>query len=141
MPDKPALLLLSVGHTWADMQFTYASLIWVSWFTTLLNTCLCYPHRQVQASQTLGVRAVSQRFQKPYNVCTSDWAPIVRCTDGQDPDEFSGYQVALWRELARDLGWADGDWSFVCMDWTPMIDDLLDPNGACTMAAAGMQAL
>lgn len=50
---------------------------------------------------------------------------------------YSGYQVALWREIAADLGWADSDWFFSCVDWTEMINDLVDPAGNCTFAAAG----
>jgi hypothetical protein len=55
----------------------------------------------------------------------------------EDPADFSGFQIALWREIAHDLGWEDSDWSFSCVDWTAMIDDLVDPNGACSFAAAG----
>jgi hypothetical protein len=54
-----------------------------------------------------------------------------------DPADFSGFQIALWREIAHDLGWEESDWSFSCVDWTAMIDDLVDPNGACSFAAAG----
>lgn len=61
----------------------------------------------------------------------------VMCADMEDPSHYTGYQVALWREIAADLGWADSDWTFSCVDWTAMIDDLVDPNGSCSFAAAG----
>ena len=35
------------------------------------------------------------------------------------------------------MGWADGDWTFSCVDWDAMIEDLTDPNGLCSFAAAG----
>jgi len=61
----------------------------------------------------------------------------VRCADLEDPSKFDGYQVALWRKVAADLGWADGDWTFSCVDWTAMIDDLKSTDGKCSFAAAG----
>ncbi|WIA23669.1 hypothetical protein OEZ85_000370 [Tetradesmus obliquus] len=81
----------------------------------------------------------SSRFSPPYNVCTSHWAPIVMCDGIDDSADYTGFQVALWREIARDLGWADSDWSFSCVDWTAMIDDLVDPDGVCSFAAAGVE--
>jgi hypothetical protein len=38
------------------------------------------------------------------------------------------------------MGWEDADWTFTCIDWTPMIEDLIAPHGRCTMAAAGARA-
>lgn len=61
----------------------------------------------------------------------------VTCTEGEDPATFGGFQIALWREIAEDLGWEDSDWTLSCMDWTAMIDDLADPSGLCSFAAAG----
>lgn len=55
--------------------------------------------------------------------------------------DYDGYQLALWREIAADMGLKEGtDWSFQCMDWDVMIDDLVDENGNCTLAAAGTWA-
>jgi hypothetical protein len=65
-------------------------------------------------------------------------APQVTCSPDADPSTYDGYQIALWRRIATNMGWAEGDdWVLSCVDWTPMIEDLLSPNGACTMAAAG----
>lgn len=55
----------------------------------------------------------------------------------ENPTDYTGFQVALWREIANNLGWADTDWTFSCVDWTAMIDDLVDPSGLCSFAAAG----
>lgn len=63
----------------------------------------------------------------------------VTCDPTQPPTTYDGYQVELWRRIATELGWGDGDWFFTCMDWTPMIDDILSADGKCTMAAAGAQ--
>ncbi|WIA44160.1 hypothetical protein OEZ86_010495 [Tetradesmus obliquus] len=63
----------------------------------------------------------------------------VMCADMEDPSHYTGYQVAVWREIAADLGWADSDWTFSCVDWTAMIDDLVDPNGSCSFAAAAVE--
>ena len=84
-------------------------------------------------------RALAQtdRYTKPYKICTSEWTPMVTCSAEEDPSTYSGFQVELFREVAHHLGWPDEDYYFACEDWTPMIDDLLSPNGTCTMAAAG----
>lgn len=61
----------------------------------------------------------------------------VTCEGVDDPSNYSGYQIELWRAIATDLGWSDTDWTFYCMDWTIMIDDLSSSQGNCTAAAAG----
>jgi hypothetical protein len=61
----------------------------------------------------------------------------VRCADMENPGDFDGFQIALWREVAQDMGWAPEDWTFTCVDWTEMIDDLTSPDGLCSFAAAG----
>jgi hypothetical protein len=37
------------------------------------------------------------RGVKPYQVCTSSWEPMVTCTPGADPSQFTGYQLELFR--------------------------------------------
>lgn len=32
----------------------------------------------------------AERLAKPFNVCVSDWVPMVRCSPDQDPSEFKG---------------------------------------------------
>lgn len=49
-----------------------------------------------------------------------------------------GFHVAhVCVQLAADMGWADSDWTFTCVDWDAMIEDLTDPAGLCSFAAAG----
>jgi ABC-type amino acid transport substrate-binding protein len=63
----------------------------------------------------------------------------VMCEDMADPAAFTGYQVALWREIAQDLGLQEtNDWVFSCVDWNMMIEDLASPNGSCSFGAAGV---
>jgi len=94
-----------------------------------------------------------------YQVCLSSWSPLVYCDRGQDSSTFSGYQVELIRSLARSLNWTElisspqrpasfpahsndagaAYFTLRCMDWTPMIQDLLNTqNGTCFMSAAGV---
>ncbi|KAF6257197.1 hypothetical protein COO60DRAFT_30052 [Scenedesmus sp. NREL 46B-D3] len=103
------------------------------------TTLLDLSRAQEISAALRALNSSAARFQKPYNVCTSDWAPMVMCADKEDPADFSGFQIALWREIAHDMGWADSDWSFSCVDWTAMIDDLVDPNGSCSFAAAAVE--
>eukprot|EP00879_Flechtneria_rotunda_P028319 GHRR01030420.1.p1 GENE.GHRR01030420.1~~GHRR01030420.1.p1 ORF type:complete len:187 (+),score=34.91 GHRR01030420.1:117-677(+) len=77
------------------------------------------------------------RYQKPYNVCISEWTPMVKCV-GLPPRQYSGYAVALWRIIAQDLGWADAEWSFTCIDGGAMLDDLSDTAGLCSFSPAGV---
>ncbi|GBF93621.1 hypothetical protein Rsub_06343 [Raphidocelis subcapitata] len=63
----------------------------------------------------------------------------VTCDAAADPSTYDGYQIELWRRIATAMGWADSDWTFTCIDWTPMIEDLIAPDGRCTMAAAGVE--
>jgi len=66
----------------------------------------------------------------------------VTCSPDEDPSTYDGYQIALWRRIATEMGWtsADSDWTFSCLDWSPMLEDLMAPDGLCTLAAAGALA-
>lgn len=47
-------------------------------------------------------------------------------------------QYQLFQIIAMELGWSEEDWTWSgCLGWTEMIDELLDPDGSCFMAAAG----
>lgn len=62
----------------------------------------------------------------------------VMCEGMSDPADFTGYQVALWREIATDLGLQETkDWVFSCVDWNMMLEDLANANGSCSFGAAG----
>eukprot|EP00878_Enallax_costatus_P030352 GHUV01033042.1.p1 GENE.GHUV01033042.1~~GHUV01033042.1.p1 ORF type:complete len:137 (+),score=4.37 GHUV01033042.1:332-742(+) len=119
---------------------------WPCMLCLALGACVCAglplvtgPLTSSKVRSMLASRNTLSRYQKPYNVCTSDWAPIVTCAGLDDQTQYDGFQVALWRKIATDLGWADSDWTFSCVDWTEMINDLLSPTGSCSFAAAGGQ--
>lgn len=95
------------------------------------------PPSALRASKAAPPFPALPRYQKPYNICTSAWTPFIDCTSDGASSTYSGYQIDLWRLMVADLGWAEEDWFFSCLDWSPMIDDLLDPNGNCFAAAAG----
>lgn len=49
----------------------------------------------------------------------------------------AGYQIELFRMAASEVGWAESDFIFTCMDYTVMMADLNDPAGNCTVVATG----
>eukprot|EP00879_Flechtneria_rotunda_P033334 GHRR01036906.1.p1 GENE.GHRR01036906.1~~GHRR01036906.1.p1 ORF type:complete len:278 (+),score=68.62 GHRR01036906.1:617-1450(+) len=81
------------------------------------------------------------KFSPPYNVCVSDWQPMVKCTAGPEVSEtpFKGYQIELFRLLAQQVGWTAEDYKFTCMDWTDLMEDLRSDSGLCSMTASGVQ--
>lgn len=83
--------------------------------------------------------SVNPRYTtQPYNICISDWTPMVYCKDIEDPATYTGFAVDVMRNIATDLGWVEGvNYTWTCMDTSPMIDDLLNPNGSCYVAAGG----
>ncbi|KAF6257204.1 ligand-gated ion channel-domain-containing protein [Scenedesmus sp. NREL 46B-D3] len=50
-----------------------------------------------------------------------------------------GYQVELFRMLAQEVGWEDGDYAFTCMKYSDMLEDLKSPTGLCSLSAAGVE--
>jgi ABC-type amino acid transport substrate-binding protein len=79
----------------------------------------------------------ASRYSKPYRICTTPWSPIVTCEPGGDPSSFSGYQIELFNDIVRSLGWEADDWYYDCIDWSTMLEDLRAANGTCFMAASG----
>ena len=55
-----------------------------------------------------------------------------------DPDNWSGYEVELFRRIADKLNWPLDQMKWKCMDWAEMEDALLAANGTCDIAAAGI---
>lgn len=100
----------------------------VSAFNNTMHTTVPSASRQLQQTA---------RYSPPYKICVSDWAPIVYCSGIDDPAHFKGYHIELFSLVAKDLGWAPDDWSFSCMTWSDMMNDVLDPAGSCYMSAAG----
>ena len=76
------------------------------------------------------------RFQKPYNICTSDYQPFVACA-GMEPSEYDGLQIALFKKWAKELGWTEADYVLTCLPWGDMMDDIRSSDGHCFLAAAG----
>lgn len=50
---------------------------------------------------------------------------------------YAGYQIELFRMAASEVGWAEADFVFTCMDYTVMMADLNNPAGNCTVVATG----
>ena len=66
-----------------------------------------------------GSDSASRYLQKPYNICISDWAPMVQCKGIDDPFKYTGYQVEMFRYMAEDFGWLEGeDFQGHCMGWS-----------------------
>lgn len=79
----------------------------------------------------------ARRYQKPYNICISDWTPLVECNGLVSPDDYTGYLVSMVRYIVDDLGWAEGDWFMHCMGPSDVVNDLADPDGSCLFVASG----
>lgn len=63
---------------------------------------------------------------------------MVSCDPADDPATYTGYVVELFRLVAGELGWHEGDdWVMRCMRYGDMIADVRDPSGSCAIAAAG----
>lgn len=66
----------------------------------------------------------------------------VFCEPDKNESTYTGYQVALWREVSKRLPWLpEGSYFFDCMDWTAMIDDMVMPNGTCFAAPSGVDVI
>jgi hypothetical protein len=82
-----------------------------------------------------GNDSAGRYLQRPYNICISDWAPMVQCKGIEDPFEFTGYQVEMFRYMAEDFGWLEGeDFQWHCMGWS----EVREGGAACR--AQGLQA-
>lgn len=59
-------------------------------------------------------------------VCISPYTPQVYCDVSQPQHTYTGYQVELFRELAKRVTWLANPsaWFFDCMPWTPMVGSL-----------------
>ena len=63
----------------------------------------------------------------------------VQCDPKKDQESYTGYQVELWRDVARLAPWLGPDsYFFDCLEWGAMIADLVSPNGTCFAAPAGV---
>ncbi|WIA44152.1 hypothetical protein OEZ86_010489 [Tetradesmus obliquus] len=64
---------------------------------------------------------------------------MVMCKHDDDHTTFTGYQVELFRMLAQEVGWEEGDYVFSCIKYSEMIDDLKSPTGLCSLSAGGVE--
>lgn len=71
-------------------------------------------------------------------VCVSDWTPAVYCLDKEDPRDYSGFEVELFRRVISLLGWTEEMLEWRCMGWDDMMDDLYNST-SCDLAPSGMQ--
>lgn len=111
-----------------------------SWHTALFALCLLWVvgYSALAAQQTDALAKRLERTSGKKEVCISSWTPMVYCDNTTDPANYTGYQVELFRHVAQELQWAPESWYFRCMDWTPMLDDLLSDSGTCYLSAAGI---
>ncbi len=54
-----------------------------------------------KSSSTHGMCTTITQCTPSDNICTSEWKPIVTCDSAQDGSTYSGYQIELFRLLAR----------------------------------------
>lgn len=71
-------------------------------------------------------------------VCVTPWTPQVRCAANDTQEEYSGYQVEMWREVSRRVPWLIDNYTFACLREPELIADLTSPNGTCFAAPSGI---
>jgi ABC-type amino acid transport substrate-binding protein len=82
----------------------------------------------------------SRYLQKPYNICISDWAPTVQCKGIDDPMEYTGFQIEMFRYMAEEYGWLEGeDFEWHCMGWSEVGG--LRPHQRCARAQCSSDGL
>lgn len=65
----------------------------------------------------------------------------VYCMD-RSPDEYSGYEIELFKKMMPQLGWTKDMLKWRCLTWERMMKDLVDPKPGkkrCDIAVAGME--
>lgn len=77
--------------------------------------------------------------QTTLNICTSEWTPAVYCVD-RPPEEYSGYEIELFRKIYRTLGWTDDMLTWSCLDWDEMMNHAYENDGFCDIIVAGIEA-
>ncbi|KAL6749832.1 hypothetical protein V8C86DRAFT_2832108 [Haematococcus lacustris] len=95
------------------------------------------------SSQPVYQAAKSQR-----NVCLVYYQAIVDCDASVSAAKYTGYEVELFRSSAAYLyangraEWAPDNYTFTCMGWDGLMEDLLlDPvNRTCDVGVAGISA-
>lgn len=78
-------------------------------------------------------------------LCVSDWTPAVYCeimpyNETRNPDDFTGYEVELFRKIMPYMGWSDDIIDWKCLDFSEMMDRLYN-NSGCDIAPSGLTPL
>lgn len=69
-------------------------------------------------------------------ICTSEWTPSVICAGLDNPLQWSGYEIDLFRAVMPLMGWTYDMMEFRCLDWDEM-EDLLVNTDECDIVPAG----
>ena len=69
-------------------------------------------------------------------VCTSEYTPSVFCAGLDNPLQWSGYEIDLFRAVMPLMGWTYDMLEFRCLDWDEM-EDLLINTEECDIVTAG----
>lgn len=102
------------------------------------RSCVVLPARRLPRLCTACIWATAPPAPNPTRPRAQ---PMVSCEPSEDPSTYTGYVIELFRLLAHELGWREGaDWVMRCMPFSDMLSNVLDPDGSCTIAAAGARA-
>lgn len=84
-------------------------------------------------------RARTHSFLPPYTLLSRlSWAISLPVHFSLHTHNKTKLQVELFKEISRRIYWL-GDirsWTFDCVPWTDLLDDLNSPNGTCLIAPA-----
>jgi len=69
-------------------------------------------------------------------ICTSEWTPSVICSGLENPLQWSGYEIELFRATMPLMGWTFDMLEWRCLDWDEM-EDLLINTEECDIFPAG----
>lgn len=69
-------------------------------------------------------------------ICTSEWTPSVICAGLENPLQWSGYEIDLFRAVMPLMGWSYDMMEWRCLDWEEM-EDLLINTDECDIVPAG----
>ncbi|GBF90471.1 hypothetical protein Rsub_03467 [Raphidocelis subcapitata] len=72
-------------------------------------------------------------------ICANPATPYVFCNSSDPGAGFSGYEIDLFKEVARRVPWLSaGAWEFQCVEYSAL--DFADRNGSCLISMGGLFA-
>ncbi|GAQ86202.1 glutamate receptor [Klebsormidium nitens] len=77
-----------------------------------------------------------------YTVCTVSNIPYSTCElSSTDSSTYGGYAVKVFEKAASKVGWSEDDYTWACLDYDVMQNDILNSSvhGFCDAAAVDMQ--